>query len=77
MLINKKQRSVQQSTISAYELPYEFLRILIIFRGKFYCLSLATLAVDTDVETLKENGILFLQFAQKVAEARFLRIITG
>ena len=53
LLINIKQRSVQQSTISAHELPYEFLRILSIFRGKFYCLSLATVAVDINVKTLK------------------------
>ena len=72
-----KRRSVQQSTISAHELPYEFLRILIIFRGKFYCLSIANVAVDINVETLKENGILFSQFAQNVVEARFLRSITG
>ena len=57
LLINIKQRRVQQSTISAHELPYEFLRVLIIFRGKFYCLSLVTVAVDINVETLKENGI--------------------
>ena len=42
LLINIKQKSVQQSTISAYELPYRFLRILSIFRGKLYFLSLAT-----------------------------------
>ena len=77
LLINIKQRSVQQSTISAHELPYELLRILSIFRGKFYCLSLATVAVDINVETLKENGILLSQFAQNVLETRFLRDITG
>ena len=43
----------------------------------FYCLSLSTLAVDSNVETLKENGILLLQFAQKVVKARFLRNVTG
>ena len=42
LLINIKQRSVQQSTI-------EFLRILSIFRGNFYFLSLATVAVDVSV----------------------------
>ena len=54
LLINIKQ-SVQQSTISAHELPYEFLRILSIFRGKFYCLSLATVAVKISVETFKRE----------------------
>ena len=77
LLINIKQRSVQQSTISAHELPYEFLRILSIFRGKFYCVSLAAVAVDINVETLKENEILLSQFAQNVVEARFLRNIRG
>ena len=72
-----KQSSVQQSTISAHELPYEFLRILIIFRRKSYFLGLATVAVDINVETLKENGILLSQFAQNVVEARFLINITG
>ena len=42
LLINIKQKSVQQSTTSAYELPYRFLRILSIFRGTLYFLSLAT-----------------------------------
>ena len=51
--------------------------MLIIFRGKFYCLSFATAAVDINVETLKENGILLSQFAQNVVEAHFLRNITG
>ena len=63
LLINIKQRSVQQSIISAHELPYEFLRILSIFRENFYCLSLAVVAVDINVETLKRNGILLSQFA--------------
>ena len=76
LLINLKQRSVQQSTISAHELPYEFLRILSIFRENFYCLSLATVAVDT-VETLKGYGILLSQFAHNIVEAHFLRNITG
>ena len=44
-----------------------------IFRGKFYCLSLATVAVDINVKTLIENGILLSQFAQNVVETRFLR----
>ena len=78
LLINIKQRSVQQSTISAHELPYEFLRILSIFRGNFYCLSLSIIAVDINVETLKRNGILLSQlFAQKVVETRFLKDRTG
>ena len=46
-------------------------------RGTFYCLSLATFAFNINVEFLKENGILLSQFAQNVAEARFLRNITG
>ena len=50
-----------------------FLRILSIFRGKFYSLSLATVAVDINVETLKKNEILLSQFAQNVVEAHFLR----
>ena len=58
LLINIKQRSVQQSTISAHELPYEVLGILSIFRGHFYCLSLATVAVDINVETLKWNSLI-------------------
>ena len=77
LLINIKQRSVQQSTISAHELLYEFLGILSIFRGNFYCFSLTTVAVDINVETLKVNVILLLHFAQNVVEARFLRNITS
>ena len=77
LLINVKQRSVPQSIVSAHELPYEFLRILSIFRGNFYCLSLSIIAVDINVETLKRNGILLSQFAQNFVEARFLRNITG
>ena len=77
LLINIKHKSVRQYTISAHELPYQFLRILSIFRGMFYCLSLSTVAVDINVETLKENGTLFSQFAQNIVEARFLRNITG
>ena len=60
-----------------WKLLYEFLRKLSIFRGKFYCLSLTTVAVDINVKSLKENGILLSQFAQNVVEARFLRNITG
>ena len=75
LLINLKQRSAQQSTISAHKLPYEFLRILSIFKGNFYCLSLAIVAIDINVETW--NGILLSQFAQNIVEARFLRNITG
>ena len=73
LLINIKQRSVQQSTISAHEPPYEFLRILSIFGGNFYCLSLATVAVSINMETLKRNGILSSQFAQNISEARFFK----
>ena len=78
LLINVKQRSVQQSIISAHELPYEFLRMLSIFRGNIYCLSIAVIAVDINVETLKRNGILLSQlFAQNVLETRFLKNRTG
>ena len=77
LLVNIKQRSVQQSTISADELPYEFLRTMSIFRRKFYCLCPATVAVDINVETLKENGILLSQFVQNVVKAHFLRNIKG
>ena len=75
LLINEKQKSIQQSTISAHKLPYEFLRILSIFKGNCYCLSLAIVAIDINVETW--NGILLSQFAQNIVEARFLRNITG
>ena len=64
-------------SVQQWKLPYEFLRILSIFSGKFYCLSLATIAVDINAKTLKEYGILLSQFAQNVVEARFLRNITG
>ena len=37
----------------AHELSYDFLRKLSIFRGKMYCLRLATTAVNINVETLK------------------------
>ena len=37
------------------------------FRGTFYCLSLATVDVDSNARTLKENGILLSEFAQNVA----------
>ena len=70
LLINTNQWSVQQSLISAHEVRCEFLRRLSIFRGKFYCLSLATVAVDINVETLKENGILLSQFGQNDVEAQ-------
>ena len=67
-----RQRSVQQSTIYAHELSCYILRTLSIFRGKLYCLRLATAAaVDVNVEPLKENGILLSQFAQNVAEVSF------
>ena len=52
-------------------------RELSIFRGKFYCLCLVTVAVDINVKTLKENGILLSQFDQNVVEACFLRNKTG
>ena len=71
LLIDIKQRSVQQSTISAYELPYGFLTILSIVRGTLYFFSLATVVVDINVETLKQNGILLSQFDQNIVEARF------
>ena len=77
LLINIKQRSAHQSTISAHELPFEFLRILSIFRGNFDCHSLPTVAVDINVETLKGNGIMLSQFAQSTIEAPFLRNVTG
>ena len=67
LLIYIKQTSVQQYTLSAHELPG---RTLSIFREKFYCLSLATVAVDINVETLKENGILLSQFGQNDVEAQ-------
>ena len=63
LLIKIKPISVQQSNFSPHELPYEFLKILSIFRGNFYCLNLATVAVDINVKTLKGNGILLSQFA--------------
>ena len=75
--MNIKQRIVQQSIISAHELPYEFLAIPSIFKGNFYFLSLATVAVDIDVETWKGNGLPLSQFTQNVVEHRFLRNITG
>ena len=77
LLIKVKQRRVQKPIISPHELLYEFLRILSIFRGYLYCLSLAVAAADISVETLKRNGILLSQFAQNVAEACFLRNIRG
>ena len=58
-------------------IPYEFLRILSIFRGDIYCLSHATVAVDINMETWKGKGILLSQFTQNVVEACFLRNITG
>ena len=65
-----RKRRVQQ-----WKLPYEFLRILSIFQGTFYCLILATVAVDINARTLKENGIRLSQFTESVIEARFLRNI--
>ena len=68
---NIRQRSVQQSTIYAHELFYYILRTLSIFRGKLYCLRLATAAADVNVEPLKENGILLSQFAQMLQKFLF------
>ena len=62
---------------SAHEIPYEFLRILSIFRGNLSCLSLATVVVDFNVKTVKDIRILLSQFTQDVVEACFLRNITG
>ena len=76
LLINAKQGSVQQSIISAHEVPYKFLRMLSIFR-EIYRRSLAIVAVGINAETLKRNGILLSQFVLNVVEAPFLRIITG
>ena len=55
----------------AHEISNDFLRKLSIFRGKLYCCHLATTAVDINVETLKENGTLLLQFTQNVVEVSF------
>ena len=52
-----------------------FLRIMSNFRGTFYCLSLATVDVDSNARTLKENGILLSEFAQNVAGTCFLKNI--
>ena len=48
--MNIKQRSVQQSTISAHELSYDLLRIRNIFKITLYCLSLAAVTVAINVE---------------------------
>ena len=58
---NIKQRSVQQSTISAPELSYDFLRIRSIFKGKMYCLSLVAVSVAVNVEALT------IQFSTRMA----------
>ena len=58
---NIKQRSVQQSTISAPELSYDFLRIRSIFKGKMYCLSLVVVSVAVNVEALT------IQFSTRMA----------
>ena len=47
------------------------------FSEESFSLSLATVAVDINLETLKDNGILLSQFAQNVVEPRFLRNTTG
>ena len=72
LLLNVTQRCVQQScSISAHELPYEFLRILSIFGESFYCLSPVIVAVRFNVETLKRNGILFSQFEAQYCRGSF------
>ena len=53
-------------SVQQWKLPYEFLRLLSILSGNFYCFSIATVAVDINVKTLKENGVLLSQFAQNV-----------
>ena len=68
LLINIKQRSVQQSTVSAHEVPYEFLRILSIFRGKFIVLVLRLLLLISR----EWNSVVTIW-----SEARLLRNITG
>ena len=73
LLINIKQRSVQQSIISTYELPYEFLRILNIFRENFYCLSLGIVAVDINVETLKRNRNSVVIICSKCCKSSFFK----
>ena len=64
-------------SVQQWKLPCELLRKLSIFRGKFYCFSLTTVAVDINVKTLNENGIPLSQLTQNVVEALFLRNITG
>ena len=54
-----------------FMLMNNFLRIRSILRENFYCLPFPTATVDINVETLKENGILLLQFAQNVVEVSF------
>ena len=38
-------------------LSYDYSRILNVFRGTFYCLNLATVAVDISVESLTLCGL--------------------
>ena len=66
---NIKQRSVQQSTISAHELSYDFLRIRSIFKGKMYCLSLVAVSVAVNVEalTILTGKNSFIQFSTRMA----------
>ena len=60
---NIQQRSAQQSTIYAHELSCYFLRILSIFSAKLYCLCLATVALDTNVEPLKKwNSVVTIRW---------------
>ena len=66
LLINIKQRSVQQSTISAHEYWAFSEEIFIVFVSQLLLLK-----------TLKKNGILLSQFAQNVVEALFLSNIAN
>ena len=73
---NIKQGSVQQSTISAHKLSYEFIRIVNIFREKFSCLRLVIAVVGIDMETLKEwNSVVTI--CSKCCRNRFLKNIAG
>ena len=67
--MNIKQRSVQQSTISAHELSYDLLRIWNIFKITLYCLSLAAVNVAINVEalTILTGKNSFIQFSKGMA----------
>ena len=65
IFVSWKYESMNWS-VQQWKLPYEFLRLLSILSGNFYCFSIATVAVDINVKTLKENGVLLSQFAQNV-----------